>query len=269
MIFRGGGGIFYDRPEGNTVFSIPGNPPIATSVDLRNGQLQNLNPQSSFLPGPGMTIVPVRRESTCVGSVGVGIQKTLPWASVVDVSYVGNHGYNRLGASERQPGQPERDSTSGRPTCRRTRTRPSVRRPCRAKAPTRPICCAPTAVWATSTQQLTEFHDTYHSIQSNFNRRFRNGFSFGANYTLSLSFTGNTGLTKRLQHNADGSILDARGSGGVRRAEQAAEPPAAPAQGPTGCGACRKSRPSSAAMKVVGAVINDWQLSGLFSRHVR
>ena len=27
----------------------------------------------------------------------VGIQKTLPWASVVDVSYVGNHGYNRLG----------------------------------------------------------------------------------------------------------------------------------------------------------------------------
>ena len=26
-----------------------------------------------------------------------GIQKTLPWASVVDVSYVGNHGYNRLG----------------------------------------------------------------------------------------------------------------------------------------------------------------------------
>ena len=41
MIFRGGGGIFYDRPDGNTVFSIPGNPPIATSVDLRNGQLQN------------------------------------------------------------------------------------------------------------------------------------------------------------------------------------------------------------------------------------
>ena len=30
LIFRGGGGIFYDRPDGNTVFSIPGNPPIAT-----------------------------------------------------------------------------------------------------------------------------------------------------------------------------------------------------------------------------------------------
>src|SRR5205823_1209108 len=28
LIFRSGGGIFYDRPDGNTVFSIPGNPPI-------------------------------------------------------------------------------------------------------------------------------------------------------------------------------------------------------------------------------------------------
>ena len=54
-------------------------------------------------------------------------------------------------------------------------------------------------------QQTTEFEDTYHSIQSNFNRRFRNGFSFGVNYVLSLSFTGNTGLQKRLQHSADGS----------------------------------------------------------------
>ena len=42
LIFRGGGGLFYDRPDGNTVFSIPGNPPIATSQDLRNGQLQNV-----------------------------------------------------------------------------------------------------------------------------------------------------------------------------------------------------------------------------------
>ena len=27
-----------------------------------------------------------------------GVQMALPWASIVDVSYVGNHGYNRLGA---------------------------------------------------------------------------------------------------------------------------------------------------------------------------
>jgi len=36
---RGGFGIFYDRPDGNTVFSIPGNPPAAMDTDLFNGTL--------------------------------------------------------------------------------------------------------------------------------------------------------------------------------------------------------------------------------------
>ena len=52
----------------------------------------------------------------------------------------------------------------------------------------------------TINQNTTEFRDMYHSIQTTFNRRFRNGFSFGANYTLGLSLEGNTGLTQRLQH---------------------------------------------------------------------
>ena len=110
LIFRGGGGIFYDRPDGNTVFSIPGNPPIATSVDLRTGQFQNLNPSASFLPVPGMTIFQYDAKVPASAQWEAGIQKTLPWASVVDVSYVGNHGYNRLGAFQNgNAGQPQRD----------------------------------------------------------------------------------------------------------------------------------------------------------------
>src|SRR5258708_40153739 len=38
------------------------------------------------------------------------------------------------------------------------------------------------------------------------NRRLRNGLAFGTNYTLGLSFKGNTGLQLRLQHAADGTI---------------------------------------------------------------
>ena len=40
----------------------------------------------------------------------------------------------------------------------------------------------------------------------NVNRRFRNGFSFGVNYTWGIFFEGNTGLQQRFQHAADGSI---------------------------------------------------------------
>jgi hypothetical protein len=36
-VLRDGVGLFYDRPDGNTVFSTPGNPPAATATDLRPG----------------------------------------------------------------------------------------------------------------------------------------------------------------------------------------------------------------------------------------
>ena len=42
--------------------------------------------------------------------------------------------------------------------------------------------------------------------RSSVNRRFRNGLAFGTNYTLGLSLKGNTGLQLRLQHAADGTI---------------------------------------------------------------
>ena len=54
LVVRGGGGLFYDRPDGNTVFSIPGNPPIATSQDLRNGQLPTLGQGLSPQPVPAL-----------------------------------------------------------------------------------------------------------------------------------------------------------------------------------------------------------------------
>jgi hypothetical protein len=264
VILRGGGGIFYDRPDGNTVFSIPGNPPIATSIDLRTSTFQSLNPSASFLPVPGLTTFQYAAKVPASAQWEVGVQKTLPWASVVDVSYVGNHGYNRLGAF--QNGSlvnlnavdlgaaylaQNQDPTLGPQTVPGAGALASnLMRMYRGLG--------------NINQNTTEFHDTYHSIQSNFNRRFRNGFSFGANYTLSLSFTGNTGLTKRLQHNADGSFSV--------RADQAEYEELNKMLNlqrhllkTNWVWSLPKVPTGSSAMKVVGAVVNDWQLSGLFS----
>jgi Carboxypeptidase regulatory-like domain len=265
LIFRGGGGIFYDRPDGNTVFSIPGNPPIATSVDLRTGQFQNLNPGASFLPVPGMQIFQYDAKVPASAQWEFGIQKPLPWASVVDVSYVGNHGYNRLGAL--QNGTPvnlnaidlgaaylpqNQDPTLG------PQTVPG------AGAYTQTALLRAFRGLGNIQQQTTEFHDTYHSIQSNFNRRFRNGFSFGVNYVLSLSLTGNTGLTKRLTHNADGSISVWSDEAAYEtlndmlnlqrhllKANWVWDLP--------------KVSSDNAALKAVGYVVNDWQLSGIYT----
>ena len=46
-------------------------------------------------------------------------------------------------------------------------------------------------------QNTTEFYDTYHSVQISVTRRYRNGFSFGANYTRGISLKGNTDLRER------------------------------------------------------------------------
>ena len=42
FILRGGAGLFFDRPNGNSVFSQVGNPPFSTSTTVRYSQLQSI-----------------------------------------------------------------------------------------------------------------------------------------------------------------------------------------------------------------------------------
>ena len=42
MVLRGGAGLFFDRPSGNSIYSQVQNPPTYTSVTVRNAQLQTL-----------------------------------------------------------------------------------------------------------------------------------------------------------------------------------------------------------------------------------
>jgi hypothetical protein len=265
VVLRGGGGIFYDRPDGNTVFSIPGNPPIATSVDLRSGQFQNLGQGLSFGPVPGMTTFQYDAKVPASAQWQAGVQKALPWASMVDVTYVGNHGYNRLGAFQNQSLvnlnaidfgaaylPQNQDRTLG------PQTVPG------AGAYTQVNLMRPYQGLGSINQNTTEFSDTYHSIQGTFQRRFRNGFSFDVNHTLSLSLKGNTGLTQRLQHNADGSFSV--------RADQAQYEELNEMLNlqrhllkANWVWSLPKIPTSGAAMKALGLIVNDWNLSGIFT----
>ncbi len=206
-VVRGGAGLFYDRPDGNTVFSTPGNPPAATASDLRNGNLASLGQGGlSPLPVPGLVTFQYNAQVPSSIQWNVGVQKQLPWALVADVSYVGNHGYNRLGALQNGDLQnlnlidlgtaylPKyQDPTLGTPSV-----------PGGSAYTTNLL--RPYAGLGTINQNTTTFHDTYHSVQVTLNRRFAHGLSFAAAYTYGISLTGNTGLIYRYAHNADGSI---------------------------------------------------------------
>jgi hypothetical protein len=261
-ILRAGGGVFYDRPDGNTVFSIPGNPPIATAQDLRNGMLQNVGQGLTLQPVPALVTFQYDAKVPAQWQWNAGVQRTLPFAMVVDVSYVGNHGFNRLGGLQGGTTINQNAVDIGAAFL------PQNQDPTLGGASTVPGGNAyttnllrPYRGLSVINQNTTEFWDTYHSLQTSLNRRFRNGFSFGVNYTYGISFKGNTGLQVRLQHAADGTIsvrsdqadyeklletLDRRPH--YMKANAVWDLPKVNALGP-----------------VVGAILNDWQLAGVLT----
>jgi hypothetical protein len=205
-VIRGGGGLFYDRPDGNTVFSNPNNPPIATSKDVRNGLLTTLGQGLSPQPVPSLNTFQYNAKVPTSLQWQIGIQKSLPFGMVGDMSYVGNHGINRLGATQNGSLQnlnavdigaaylPQNQDPTLSPN-----TTPG------ANAYTSNLLRAFQGLGGINENQ-TRFWDTYHSLQFNVNKRFSRGFSFGANYTHGISLKGNTGIQQRFQHAADGTI---------------------------------------------------------------
>jgi hypothetical protein len=262
MVFRGGAGLFYDRPDGNTVFSIPGNPPIAESQTLSNSQLQNLGKGLSTVGTSNLVIFQYNAKIPSSVQWNAGVQMALPWASSLDVSYVGNYGYNRLGGFQGGTQQNLNQINLGAAYLPQNQD------------PTRAASNVPGATALTDSllrpyrgfgsigQHTTEFYDKYHSIQTSFNRRFRGGMSFGVNYTWSILLEGNTGLSTRLQHNPDGSFQERADQQAyedlnkqlsdqphVLRGNFVWDMPDLVADG--------------GAKRALGYILNDWQLSGL------
>jgi hypothetical protein len=266
FILRGGVGLFYDRPDGNTVFSIPGNPPISTSQDLRYGNLSTVGQGLSTTGVPALVTFQYDAKVPASWQWQFGAQMALPWSSSLDVSYVGNHGYDRLGGLQ------------GGTTVNQNAVDFGAAFLPQNQDPTLGVSATPGANaypdnylralrgLANINQNTTEFWDTYHSIQTAFQRRFQNGFSFGANYTLGLSLKGNTGLQQRLQHAPDGTISI--------RADQAEYEKMfenlalqrhflkanavwdMPDFSTSGAGGAKKT---------VGYILNDWQISGVLT----
>ena len=208
VVIRGGGGLFYDRPDGNTVFSIPGNPPISTSQDLRNGQLQTLGTGLSTTGVPAMITFQYDAQVPSSWQWQGGAQFAMPWQTVLDVTYVGSHGFNRLRAFQGGAnGSVDLNAVDFGAAYLPQNQDPTLGPNAvpGASAYTSNLLRAFRG-FSNINEQQTRFWDEYHGLQMSVSRRLQNGLAFGANYNLGLSFKGNTGLQLRLQHAADGAI---------------------------------------------------------------
>ena len=97
LVVRGSAGLYFDRPDGNTAFGTVANPPTATSLTQQWGQLSDLA-NSQFAFGPVPTIVVNQYDSAIPKDFqwNLGFQTVLPWASSIDVSWVGHHAFDVL-----------------------------------------------------------------------------------------------------------------------------------------------------------------------------
>ena len=265
-VIRGGGGWFYDRPDGNTVFSIPGNPPISTSADLRNGNLATVGTGLSPQPVPILNVFQYNAKIPTSVQWQSELQMALPWSSAFTIAYVGNHGYNRLGAFQ------------GGSTLNVNAVDFGAAYLAQNQDPTKAASAIPGASALTTNllrpyrglgiiaQQETSFWDTYHSLQFTLNRRYRNSFAFGVNYTRGLSFKGNTGLQLRLQHNPDGSysIRPDQAQYEALNENLDLRPNIVKANALWDLPKLHGSQ-NGGAMHVLGYVLNDWQVSGVLT----
>ena len=189
----------------------------------------------------------------------------LPWSASLDVSYVGNHGYNRMGAFQGgttvnlnavdigtaylDAFQDKTKGTSAVPAANALTT--NLLRPYRGLG--------------TIAQQTTEFYDTYHSIQTSLNRRFRNGVQFGVNYTLGLSLVGNTGLQQRLVHDYTTGAVSISSDQAAYEALNKNLNNRRHSLKANWVWDLPDLKSENSGLRALGYVVNDWQLSGILT----
>jgi hypothetical protein len=270
IVVRGGMGLFFDRPEGNSVYNQVANPPYSQASTVRYAQLQTLGQGGLATQTPPQLFI-FTYDADVPSSVQwqAGTQIALPWSSALDLSYVGQHGFNLLRSQDGTPtGANAQDLNAvdfGAAYLPQNQdpSLPASSIP-GARANT-PDALRPFRGFSAINVQWPRNWDEFHSIQASLNRRFRNGLQFGLNYTLGLSYEGNVITPLRLQHAADGSFSF--------RADQAEQDEllkdmglrAHTIKGSFVWDMPDMDRSGGALSKTLASIANDWQLSGIFT----
>jgi hypothetical protein len=99
LVFRAGAGAFYDRYQGNEIFNTITNPPSIFTPTALNGFVSQIASAGALTRPSNLTVMSYAGEIPTVYNYSAGLQTKLPWALVMDVSYVGSLGrqllYNR------------------------------------------------------------------------------------------------------------------------------------------------------------------------------
>ena len=199
VVLRGGGGLFYDRPSGNSIYGQIQNPPTIRNLTLRYAGLQSLSGGLTTEAPPALSVYQYRSGLPATWQWNTGVQIMLPKSTVLDMAYTGERAYNLVenvdinavdfGAAFLPANQ---DSTQTNPL------------PGAAVVPTDQMRAF--RGFSGITQAIPRGWLIAHTLELSVTRRFTRGLAFGLNDTILLSQRGST--SARLQHNPDGSFFE-------------------------------------------------------------
>lgn len=178
LVIRGGGGMFYDRPQGNTVFDLLQNPPTTLQPTFFFGTMQTLTSGQILLAPPSLVAFDRGGKVPTSYSYNIGIQKKLPLDSVLDVSYVGTLGSHLL--QRRNLNAPQYGAAyqpfNQDPTAAANSTGASAL----------PVdFLRPYQGFGNISYIEPASSSNYHSLQMSWNRRFKKGLLLGVTHTWS------------------------------------------------------------------------------------
>jgi hypothetical protein len=256
IIFRGGAGLTFDRPSGNTVFSLIANPPNELNQTLYYSQFQTMGGLTTS-SAPNLNVYQLHSGLPSTWTWSGGVQTMLPKDVMLDVSYTGEHGYNiveqvnintvDVGAAF-SPSNQDSTVTSALPGG--AAVTQNMMRSMRGLGS---ITMMQPRGWITS-----------HTLQIALNHRFAHGLQFGINDTVMLKRQADAGA--RIQHAADGTWSYRSDQAQADELFQDYIPTRHTFKGDLVWAIPGlKSVGSGATQHIVKSVTSDWQISGIWA----
>ncbi len=183
MVVRGGIGIFYDRPQGNTVFDLVRNPPVTLEPTFNFGFISQLNQGQFLLAPPNLVAFDRQGKVPTTYAYNLGIQYKLPFASVLDVSYVGTSAQHQL---QRRNINAPRYGAGFAATNQDPTVTPSLTNGQLNGNSALPVdFLRPYQGFGNISFIEPSSSSNYHSLQTSLQRRYTKGLLLGVNYTWS------------------------------------------------------------------------------------
>jgi hypothetical protein len=264
FVVRGGGGIFYDRTQTQESYTVVNNPPTSGTGTVRYGNLQAMSST-----GLATTAPPSLRTFEYTPGVpssvqwNAGVQVALPFSTALDVSYNGQHAWNAWTSAQNMNNI---DLGTAFDPAWQDPTQPAVTQatPNYSLVSTNPNQVHFFKEYGSINQITFNQWSTNHSIQIALNRRMNKGFAFGFADTITLY--DHSKIADRFQHDYVNRTI------GVRADQAAAQDllgngnPALQRMNIHFTYQLPKLKSQEVALKALSQVVNDWQLSGIWTR---